>query len=107
MLYLDCIKFLSIFKKKTFHCGYEKRYFSYMYIKHPVTVYTLKCREAVKIYIVNLSRVTSLLAWVTWKGSYQKVTCDLCDTVKARGSLIDPGDKTLSQFCIGKPIIIF
>lgn len=42
ILYLDCIQFLYIFNKITFHCGYEKKYFSYMYINHPVIVCTLK-----------------------------------------------------------------
>lgn len=30
------------FQEITFYCGYERKYFSYMYIKHPVIVYTLK-----------------------------------------------------------------
>lgn len=39
--------------------------------------------------------------------------CDPCASVKARGRrkitlcVINPGNKTLSHFCVGKPIIIF
>lgn len=32
----------------TFHCGYEKNYFSYMCIKHPVTAYAVECGSQLK-----------------------------------------------------------